>query len=41
MFGRDQKLLPPIVLDTGSIFLNAAASDDKIELSKIVPSPVW
>ena len=38
VFGRDQKLLPPIVLDTGSIFLNAAASDDKIELSKIVPS---
>ena len=38
MFGREQKLLPPVVLDTGSIFLNAAASDDKIELSKIVPS---
>jgi flagellar basal body P-ring protein FlgI len=38
VFGRDQKLLPPIVLDTGSIFLNAAASDDKLELSKIVPS---
>ena len=39
VFGRDQKLLPPIVLDTGSIFLNASASDDQIELSKIVPSP--
>ena len=38
VFGRQQKLLPPIVLDTGSIFLNAAESDDKIELSKIVPS---
>ena len=38
VFGRQQKLLPPIVLDTGSIFLNAAENDDKIELSKIVPS---
>jgi flagellar basal body P-ring protein FlgI len=38
VFGRQQKLLPPIVLDTGAIFLNAADSDDKIELSKIVPS---
>ena len=38
VFGRQQKLLPPIVLDTGSIFFNAAESDDKIELSKIVPS---
>jgi flagellar basal body P-ring protein FlgI len=38
VFGRQQKLFPPIVLDTGSIFLNAAESDDKIELSKIVPS---
>ena len=38
VFGRQQKLLPPIVLDTGSIFLNAAESDNKIELSKIVPS---
>ena len=26
------------MLDTGSIFLNAAENDDKIELSKIVPS---
>ena len=38
VFGRQQKLLPPIVLDTGSIFLNASESDDKIELSKIIPS---
>jgi flagellar basal body P-ring protein FlgI len=38
VFGRQQKLLPPIVLDTGAIFLNASDSDDKIELSKIVPS---
>ena len=38
VFGRQQKLLPPIVLDTGSIFLNAAENDEKIELSKIIPS---
>jgi hypothetical protein len=38
IFGRQQKLFPPIVLDTGSIFLNAAENDDKIELSKIVAS---
>jgi hypothetical protein len=38
VFGRQQKLLPPIVLDTGAIFLNASDNDDKIELSKIVPS---
>ena len=38
VFGRQQKLLPPIVLDTGSIFFNAAENDEKIELSKIVPS---
>jgi flagellar basal body P-ring protein FlgI len=38
VFGRQQKLLPPIVLDTGSIFLNAAENDEKLELSKIVPS---
>ena len=31
-------LLPPIVLGTGPILLNAAENDDKIELSKIVPS---
>jgi flagellar basal body P-ring protein FlgI len=38
VFGRQQKLLPPIVLGTGAILLNAAENDDKIELSKIVPS---
>jgi len=38
VFGRNQKLLPPIVLGTGSILLNAADKDDQVELSKIVPS---
>jgi flagellar basal body P-ring protein FlgI len=38
VFGRQQKLLPPIVLGTGAILLNAAESDEKIEVSKIVPS---
>jgi hypothetical protein len=38
VFGSRQQLLPPLVLDTGSIFLNASDNDDKIELSKIVPS---
>ena len=33
-----QKLLPPIVLGAGSILLNAAESDEKIEVSKIVAS---
>ena len=37
VFGREQKLFPPVVLDTGSIFLNAAESDEKIELSKDHP----
>jgi hypothetical protein len=38
VFGREQKMLPPIVLGTGAILLNAAESDDKVELSKIVPT---
>jgi flagellar basal body P-ring protein FlgI len=38
VFGRSQKLLPPIVLGTGAILLNAAEKDDEIEISKIVPS---
>jgi hypothetical protein len=38
VFGRSQKLLPPIVLGTGAILLNAADRDDGVELSKIVPS---
>lgn len=38
IFGRQQKLLTPIVLGTGPISINAADNDDKIEISKIVPS---
>ena len=38
VFGQDTKLLPPIVLGKGSILLNAADGDEKIEISKIVPS---
>ncbi len=38
VFGRQQKLLPPIVLGTGAIMLNAADNDDQIEVSKIVPT---
>jgi Flagellar P-ring protein len=38
IFGRQQKLMPPIVLGTGAILLNAAINDEKIELSKIIPS---
>jgi flagellar basal body P-ring protein FlgI len=38
IFGRQQKLLPPIVLGSGPIMLNAAEADEKIEVSKIVPS---
>ena len=38
VFGRQQKLLPPVVLGTGAILLNAAVNDEKIEVSKIVPS---
>jgi len=40
IFGRQQKLLPPIVLGTGPILLNAAENDDKVEVSKIVPSKI-
>jgi flagellar basal body P-ring protein FlgI len=36
IFGRQQKLLPPIVLDCGPILLNAAESDDKLEMTKIM-----
>jgi flagellar basal body P-ring protein FlgI len=39
VFGRTQKLMTPVVLGTGSISLNAADNDEKIEISKIVPSP--
>jgi flagellar basal body P-ring protein FlgI len=38
IFGRQLKLLPPIVLDTGPILLNASQYDDKLEISKIVAS---
>ncbi len=38
VFGRSQKLLPPVVLGTGAILLNAADKDEQIEISKIVPS---
>ena len=36
IFGRQQKLLPPIVLGTGPIQFNASDNDDKLEVSKIV-----
>jgi flagellar basal body P-ring protein FlgI len=38
IFGRHQKLLPPIVLDCGPILLNAADNDERLEMSKIVAS---
>lgn len=38
IFGRQLKLLPPIVLDSGPILLNASLYDDKLEISKIVAS---
>ncbi|QEH35058.1 flagellar basal body P-ring protein [Aquisphaera giovannonii] len=38
VFGRDQKLLPPIVLGTGAILLNASDNNEEVEISKIVPS---
>jgi flagellar basal body P-ring protein FlgI len=38
VFGHQQRLLPPIVLGTGAILLNAADNDERIEVSKIVPS---
>ncbi|HKI19815.1 MAG TPA: flagellar basal body P-ring protein FlgI, partial [Isosphaeraceae bacterium] len=40
IFGRQQKLMPPIVLGAGAILLNAAINDEKVELSKIVPSRI-
>jgi flagellar basal body P-ring protein FlgI len=38
IFGQQQKLLPPVVLGAGPVLLNAAESDEKIEVSKIVTS---
>jgi hypothetical protein len=39
IFGRQQKLLTPVVLGAGVIALNAADNDEKLEISKIIPSP--
>lgn len=38
LFGRQQKLMTPIVLDSGEILVNAGDNDDKVELSKIAPA---
>jgi flagellar basal body P-ring protein FlgI len=38
LFGRDQKLLTPVVLGQGEILLNAADGDDQIQISRIVPA---
>ena len=38
VFGQETKLLPPIVLGKGAILLNASDGDDRVEISKIVPS---
>ena len=38
VFGRGMKLLPPVVLGNGAILLNASDGDDRLEISKIVPS---
>ena len=38
VFGRNQMLQPPIVLGAGPVLLNAAPSDDSVDISKIVPS---
>jgi len=38
IFGRGQKLMPPIVLGEGAILLNASEFDDSLDVSKIVPS---
>ncbi|MHC5538427.1 flagellar basal body P-ring protein FlgI [Singulisphaera rosea] len=40
VFGRDQKLLTPIVLRTGPILLNAADGDEKLQISRIAPTQV-
>ena len=36
IFGRQQKLLTPIVLDGGEILINAGDNDEKVELSRII-----
>lgn len=38
VFGRDQKLLTPIVLGTGPILLNAADGDESLQISRIGPA---
>jgi hypothetical protein len=38
VFGRGQKLLPPLVLGNGPYLLNASDGDQAVQLSKIVPS---
>ncbi len=38
VFGRRQKLLPPIVLDQGEVMVNASENDEVVELSRIVPA---
>jgi flagellar basal body P-ring protein FlgI len=38
VFGRGQKLQPPIVLGAGPVLLNAALHDEELDISKIVPS---
>jgi len=38
VFGRGQKLLPPVVLGDGPYLLNAADGDQAVQISKIVPS---
>jgi flagellar basal body P-ring protein FlgI len=40
LFGRDQKVLTPLVLGTGAILLNASDGDDSIQISKIVPARI-
>jgi hypothetical protein len=35
LFGKDQRLLTPIVLGTGSILLNAADGDETVQISRI------
>ena len=40
LFGRDQKVLTPLVLGNGSILLNASDGDESIQISKIVPPRV-
>jgi hypothetical protein len=38
LFGRDQKLLTPLVLGKGAILLNASDNDDSVQISRIVPA---